>query len=173
MPTSPSSLVPQPIKGDDLTQYERSVSNLLGTSGAAGITAGAATAQPAIDYWSGILSGNPADVSAALQPELQASNEQFQAQKKVLDQYTPMGGGRSQATANLNTKQAQTNAGIISTARSGAAAPLAQTGLQQQEMGIQQLQTAIQAILQKMGLDIQGGTSNTFSSIMQGIGAII
>lgn len=184
---SPTALTPEAIEGNSLTKYERSVSNLLGASGEATQAAGrkltdkgSADLQPAIDYWKGILSGNKADIAAAVQPEITASNNQFKNQRRVLDQYTPMGGGRAQATAASRTAQAQTNAGIISQARAGAAAPLAQTGateqsagMQQQSLGIEQLGQAIQAILQKMGLDIQGGTSNTFSSIMQGIGAII
>jgi len=181
------SLAYEPLAGNSLTQYERSVSNLLGQSGQATqakgnvlTDTGTKELQPAIDYWSGILSGKKADVSAALQPELTASNNQFNNQRRVLDQYTPMGGGRSQSLAASRTAQAQTNAGIISTARAQAAPALAGAaqqqealGLQQQSLGIEQLGQAIQAILQKMGLDIQGGTSNTFSSILQGIGSII
>lgn len=187
MAASPLTLATEPIQGNSLTQYERSVSNLLGTSGQqtqqkgqALTDAGTKSLQPALDYWQGILSGNKADVAAAAQPDITASNNQFNNQRKVLDQYTPMGGGRSQSLAASRTTQAQTNAGIIAQTRAGAAPALAgaatteqSAGLQQQSLGIEQLGQAIQSILQKMGLDIQGGTANTMSSIMQGIGAII
>ncbi len=182
-------LQPQDVaSGDnDMTRYQRSVTNLLGQSGAQtqakGNTltdTGTKELQPAIDYWSGILSGNKADIAAAASPELSATTAQFKNQRRVLDQYTPMGGGRSQSLASSRTAEAQTKSDIISKTRSGAAPQLAGAaqqqealGLQQQSLGIEQLGQAIQAILQKMGLNIQGGTSNTFSSILQGIGSII
>jgi len=170
-----SSLSPQPVAGgdNDLTRYQRSLTDLMGTSGEATQAAGAAALKAPIDYWTKILSGNKAEISAALEPELAASNAGFEQQRRTLDQYTPMGGGRSSAVMNLGSKKAQTNAGIISSARAGAAPQLAQAGLQEQSLGIEQLGQAIQAILSKMGINIQGGTSATFSSILQGIGAIV
>jgi DNA-binding transcriptional MocR family regulator len=168
-------------------QYQRSLSNVIGQSGQQTQQAGqqltqegTAELQPALNYWQGILSGNKADVAAAVQPEITASNNQFESNRKVLDQYTPMGGGRSASLARNQTAKAQTNANIVSTARANAAPALAGTataeqsaGLQQQSLGIQQLGQAIQSILQKMGIDQSGSFANQFNSIMSGIGAII
>lgn len=185
---NPASILTQDTSGyNSANTIERSLTNTLSTSGsqtqAAGnqlTNAGTAEVQPALDYWTGILSGNSADVAAAAQPQIAASNAQFNSNAKVLDQYTPMGGGRSQALVANKTAQASTNAGILSTTRSGAAPALAGTavseqsaGLQQQSLGIQQLGQAIQSILSKMGIDQQGDFANQFSTIMQGIGAII
>ena len=185
---NPASIITQDPSGENSANAaERSLTNTLSTSGAqtqaagnALTDAGTAEVQPALDYWTGILSGNQADVAAAAAPQITASNQQFQSQSKVLDQYTPMGGGRSQAVAANKTAQAQTNANIISNTRAGAAPALAQTatteqsaGLQQQSLGIQQLGQAIQAILSKMGIDQSGDFANSFNSIMNGIGAII
>jgi hypothetical protein len=182
-----TSLALQPLTSSPLNQYSESITNLLGSQGQSTqqtgqslTSAGVAEAQPALNYWTGILSGNPTDVAAAAAPQINASNQQFQSQRKVLDQYTPMGGGRSQSLANLNTTRAQTNANIISNTQAGAAAPLASTALGQQQvgtteqsLGIQQLGQAMQAILSRMGLNQSGDFANTFSSIMSGIGAII
>lgn len=188
-PAPPGTLAYQQVQGwqNSLNQYERSIQNLLGKSGqeilgkgGSLLDSGTATLGPSIDYWKGILSGNKADIASAAEPELTATSNQFQSQRRVLDQYTPMGGGRSQSLAASRSAEAQTKAGIISKTRAAAAPELAQAGiaeqgvgLGEQQLGLDQLSKVLTSLIQRAGIDIQGGTAATFSQILQGIGAII
>ncbi len=106
-----------------------------------------------------------------MQPELSASKDQFEGQRRILDQYTPMGGGRSAQLSRLGTEKAKTQSGIISRARAEAAPELASAATAQQQLGMQQLATALQAILGKFGVDVQEG--GKFDKAMRAIEAII
>ena len=173
--TGSFGLQPESVPGgnNSLTQYERSLSNLLGGSGAGLEQSGTKAVSAPIDYWMSILAGKPSAVTGAAEPDILATKSQYQQARRTVDQYSPMGGGRANAITSSRFAEASDIGKTLAGERSKAATSLAETGLSEQQLGIQQLGQAIQAVLSKMGLDIQGGTANTFNAIASGIGAII
>lgn len=72
-------------------------------------------------YYSSILSGNPASVSEALAPQINQLQSAFQQNKQQVDQFAPMGGGRSALYAQLPFQKASAITNLISQARQNAA----------------------------------------------------
>ncbi len=75
-------------------------------------------------YYSSILSGNPASVAGALSPEISQLNSGFQQGRQQVDQFAPMGGGRSALMAQLPFQKASALTNLISGARQNAATGL-------------------------------------------------
>ena len=133
-----------PDKGQNsLDQYIRSLSNYGGQQSQSFIDQGTNTyktgqgytAAPA-SYYSSILSGNPAAVSGALSPEISQLSSGFSQARKQLDQFGPMGGGRSAQMAQLPFQQQGAITNLISGARNNAAGALAGLGVQEQQLGL-------------------------------------
>lgn len=166
---SQNNMALEPIEGDSLTQYLRSLFNMgaqqyqglmaggtqgvgqamdmskqaagaLGPAaqtfggllpaagqamGAYGQMAGGLT--PALNYYQGIMKGGP-DAMMALSPEIQQTQNSFQAAKRQLATTGPMGGGRASAMAQLPFQQGAAISNLYSQARPAAAQQLAALG---------------------------------------------
>lgn len=168
-------LQPQPVSGgnDDLTRYQRSLTDLLGTSGAGTQAFGFSTVQDPVNYYKGILSGNPAALAEAAAPEISATKQQYAGARRAIDQYSPRGGGRSNATTQSRYNEASDVSNIIAKQRPQAASALSDIGIKEQSLGIEELGQAISAILSKMGVNQQGSFANQFGTIVSAIGQLI
>ena len=119
-------------RGEELNSYGK-----LNQAGTNLSGAGAGATGQATDYFSKLLSGNPAATASAEQPALNAAAGQVQQQKQVI---ANQGGARTGVT-NAETQQLTTNAdaGVedaTAKARSGAAGSLAQIGGQETGQGL-------------------------------------
>jgi len=161
-PPPPGQLAPEGVdKGQNsLTQFLRSLTNLTGEKGSSILSQGQDWLSKPASYYSGILSGKPADVAGALAPELSAASDQYEGAKRNLDQYSPAGGGRSTALAQLPFERARTQGNIISTARRDAAPELASMGSDESKMGLQALFNTIQQLMGRRGQNITEDTAN-------------
>lgn len=121
-------LAPEPIQGDSLTQYLRSLTNFAGGAsqpflggGAGLINSGAAaaggpgleqlqtafgTTTPAVDYWKAILSGDPKALTAATAPTANALSAIYGGATNNASTGLPAGGFRGATLAQLPQQQA-------------------------------------------------------------------
>ncbi len=125
----PANLAPEPIEGNSLTRYLRSVNNRQGQLGeqafgqgtgvfgqGAGIAGqGAQTFQQPLDYWSAILSGDKKAQGNAIGPYASSVGQQFDTANRAASTMLPRGGYRSTIQAELPTQKA----GMISQALLG------------------------------------------------------
>lgn len=173
------------------------------TTGAGlGVTgAGLNMFQQPYDYWSALLSGNPQAVAAAAGPYSSLISDQTNQALTQTRQGGPVGGASAVGQAGLPQRQianvgnfelglqpaaAQQEAGIAGNV-AGIGQGISQTGLGLGNLGqtvagtgttltgqgMQGLQNLIADVLQKMGINIQGGTANTFGTIASGIGNLL
>ena len=224
-----SGLATQPISGDSLTQFFRSLSNYLGGTGA-GLTStgtglvgggvgvagtgadiatqglgttetGLATMQPAIDFYNKILTGDPTATTAALAPTAANINQITAGATDQASQGMPAGGYRAATLAGLPFAQASQVGNAALQLQPAAAQALDQLGGQQATIGGEQAtigqgisstgigvgqlgstmtgqglsaaEAALTSLLQKMGYNIQGGTSNMFNTFTGGLSNLI
>lgn len=126
-------ITPEPVTGPEggdntLIRYLRSLQNQGGSAvspflnqGAGGIGTGQgtigtgvgqlgtafSTTQPAVDYWSKILSGDPGALTEATAPTANALSQIFSGATNNASQNTPAGGARNVMLAQLPQMQAQ------------------------------------------------------------------
>lgn len=216
-PTNNLGLAPQPVSGanDSLTAFFRSLTNLTGGTGvsqfnAGGNTIGAGlgtvgtglegqqaglnTLNAPIDFYTKILSGDPAAIQQALAPTANAISQQYEAAKTGASEGMPAGGFRSTTLAGLPFAQAAqvgnaalglqpaaANAlGQLGGEQAGIGQGISQTGLgvagigsTQQSQGLQALFSTIQALLGKMGINLQGSGVNSFATFAGGLNSLI
>jgi hypothetical protein len=91
---------------------------------------------PAQDYWSRILRGDRSSVMGALAPEIESLTGQTQAVRQMQGELQPRGGPGAAYLSQLPYDVAGKIGGMISQARSGAAAGLAQLGGAQGQLGL-------------------------------------
>lgn len=178
----------EPIEGNSLTQYIRSLANLLAgqgqqtlntgqqnvQSGIQGTANAAKTVNPAVDYWTKLLSGDHSKVAEALAPEIQAIQSQ---DAQALQQSTTMagrGGGRTQTLQQQPFNTAAKVENLVSSARPTAAAALpgiaglqgqlagqvGQLGAGQSQLGAGFLQLGAGTQLGVRGQDVQQDNAN-------------
>lgn len=149
-------LTPEPVQGEgnSMTQYLRSLNNYSGTSGQNVFQTGGNMAGQSGDYYSKILSGNPAAIAQAMAPTINATNSAYKQQQQQVDQFAPMGGGRASQMAQLPFQKAGAISNIIAGAQPGAASALGTLGTQEQSLGLQQLQQALASLLEMRGQDV-------------------
>ena len=190
---------------DSLTQALRSLTNLLGAGGPKDIAEGrnatrtgqnilasglpvqrqalAGLASPE-QYYQRLLSGDKAEMEAAVAPETTSILDQYRGKRKQMAGLGSRSGGTNEAVAGSNFGQAADVAKVLQSARpqaaqgaqqvagaqagigqgiSGTGAQLGQLGLSESSQGLQQLQAALQGLLQRreqnMGI---GSTGNKF-----------
>src|SRR3990167_22157 len=100
--------------------------------------------RPAFDqafrYYSGLLSQDPAIFGTAINPSVNAINQQFAAARNnILQSSYGRGGGLTAGLTNLEGNRANTLANLISAARAGGATGLADLASGQQTAGINAL----------------------------------
>lgn len=130
---------------------------------------------PALNYWTNILSGNRNAATYAMQPEINTANQQFANARNQVSTYAPMGGGRSAIMAQLPFQQSSLISNIITQARPQAAQNLAQTGLGIGNLGSQLYGTASNAgnSLLNYGLAQRQQAYNFGSGTAQGVGNLL
>lgn len=178
----------EPIEGNSLTQYIRSLANLLAgqgqqtlntgqqnvQSGIQGTANAAKTVNPAVDYWTKLLSGDHSKVAEALAPEIQAIQSQ---DAQALQQSTTMagrGGGRTQTLQQQPFNTAGKVENLVSSVRPTAANALpgiaglqgqlagqvGQLGAGQSQLGAGFLQLGAGTQLGVRGQDVSEDNSN-------------
>lgn len=208
-------LAVQPIQGDSLTQYFRSLSNQTGQTGAGAFNTGMKTFEqgvgaipgaqssagagfdtitkalgtlgPAADYWNAILKGGPA-ATAAIAPYATQVGQNYANATSSAQSMLPRGGYSSTVQAQLPFAQARdvnnsllqlqplaagkvqdvaTTQGNLGTAQGnigGIQGMLAQiltsAGLGQEGQGSNMIQSVLNALLQKMGINVTESGQN-------------
>ena len=200
--TQVGSLSTEPLEGDSLTQYMRSLTNLLGTSGesmtGAGkdilgkglktMDTGLTTLQGPLDYWTKILGGDTGYTSSLVSssPEYKATSAQYAGAERSAATSLPRGGFRSTTLAGLPFEKAGKVSDMFQALRPQAAqavAGIGQTqaqigqgqaalGTAEQGLGIEQIMGALQGLLQRRGQNTQQDVA-TMSAIGEGIGSIL
>jgi len=171
---------------NSLEQYLRSLTNMGGQTaqnmlqtGMGTTASGIAATQGPMDYYSRLLSGNPAAMSQAIQPEAGAIRQQFGQLRNQSDQFAPMGGGRSSMMASLPFQQQGAIGNLLASVRPQAASQLGSLGLGigglglgQQQLGSGMLSSVLQALYGGRGQDIEetGQNKNLAGVMSQGLG---
>lgn len=187
--SSAGGLVPEPIEGDSLTRFLRSLTNLLGTSGqdlfGAGretYAGGLKTFEQPLSYWSKLLSGDPRAMTEAIAPEAGMIVSQYDAARRAVSTQAPRGGARSTTLAELPFRQATDINTLLQSLRPEAAKQvtsiadlLSKYGLAETGLGQSQLAMAIQGLLTRRGQNVQESEAQQrmIGDLGQGIGAII
>jgi hypothetical protein len=161
-------------RGEELASYGKLNSAGTNLSGAGANATGTAT-----DYFTRLLSGNPAATAAAEQPALNAAAGQIQQQKQVI---ANQGGARTGGTNAATQQIGQTaDAGVqdaAAKARSGAAGSLAQIGGQETGQGLDATKalsdaaTANRTQSAQLHADAVKNWSNVLNGAMDGKGII-
>lgn len=166
MSTAPFALTPEPIAGNSLTQYLRSMTNSLGSSGAATfgagqgtVTAGVDALQAPLQYYQSILSGNKPQMESAIAPEKSDILANYRAKRRKLASGV-RGGGTNSAVAGSEFAEAGDVASLLQKLRPQAAAGEADVaskeagiGVEESQLGNQQLFQALAGILSERGQD--------------------
>lgn len=186
--TAQSQIKSEPLQGNSLIQFLRSLNNFTGGQGASSLEQGRdvfgggiqAFQQP-FDYYSKILSGDRNATAAYLAPQTKMIDDQFAAATKASEQNMPMGGYRSQRLADLPFEKAGiVSQGILNAQPQAAqqlsqmAQTLASLGLNQQQIAAALLSMTGQHQLGVRGQDVaEGGQwKQMLGDIAQGAGQI-
>lgn len=215
----PGMLAPEGIdkSQDSLTQYLRSLTNMLGAEGKTAYGAGqktlgageniTASSLPVLrqaaaglagpeQYYNRLLSGDKAEMEAAVAPETSSILDQYRGKRSQMAKLGPRSGGTNEALAGSQFAQAgdvaRTLQGVRPKAAEGAAGiagakagigkdiagvgeGLAGLGLSESGLGIGQLTSALQGLLSRRGqnLDERGQNMEMIGEIGKGIGDII
>lgn len=136
----------------DITGDLRTLASSLTEQGKKTTSTGLDALAPVIKYLNGLLSGNPADVLAATQPERASILDQYDTARKTLERTAPRGGGQVSAMGDLEAKQASQLATTTATARASAADRESQLG----------------TALTGQGLSAQAYAGNDLATALQG-----
>ena len=155
----------EPLQGNSITQFLRSIEGLTGTTGQQSFNSGQSLLQgggqtlasggntyaqglqemaPSLDYLTKLVKGDSADTDQALQPQVDQIKSSFDQARKLISTQG-RGGGKSTLEAELPFDQAKTIANTKAQARTAAvgqlsqlSAQLAQLGLGQEGVGLSQ-----------------------------------
>jgi hypothetical protein len=175
-----SGLATEPIAGNSLTSFIRSIEGLTGQQGqgilGAGLTgaqagqqqtqSGVNAAAPALQLLTQLTKGDQGDVTQAAQPQIDQITQQFDQIRNMISMQ-PRGGGKSTALAEAPFQKAgdiQRTEGTMRTSAAGQlgglATNLAGIGLSESGLGLQEAglgtgleSTSANIALQKQGLD--------------------
>ena len=130
---------------------------------------------PALEYWDSIMSGDKSKMESAIAPEKSDILSQYRAKRKQLAATGSRSGGTNEAVAQSEFSQAGDVASLLQKLRpqaakesSDIAGKIGQLGLQQEQLGNDQMFAALNAIMQGRGQDMQfaGGLINTAVSAL-------
>jgi len=150
--------------------------------GAASSSAGTDAIAPVMKYLQSILGGDPQAMLAATQPERGRVIDQYDTARRNAAEFGPRGGGTTGALAKSRFDQASSLSDITSSTRRDAAATEGQLGLQLKSLGLSAEQLAstdlnsiINAILNKQYLDVQkrGQNAGLLGDVGSAAGSII
>lgn len=111
----------------EISTYQHQIADLSTTQGQHGnesFDLFKQSAQPAVDYWSNILSGDKSAINSFLGPELSRIHTAYGAEKQSLAEFSPRGGARASGNIDLANREASTMGDFISKARPQAAGAL-------------------------------------------------
>jgi hypothetical protein len=154
-----STISTEPLTGDSLSQYFKSMTNVLGqggqetfNTGQRGYAAGVQDFGPALDYWNSILSGNKSQMETSIAPEKNDILSQYRAKRKQLAATGSRSGGTNESVAQSEFSQAGDIASLLQKLRpqaaqqsSDIAGKLAQLGLSESGIGNDQMFQALAA----------------------------
>lgn len=168
--------------GTDIEALLQQRSKDLSTTGTQMRQTGQEALSPVLEYFKQLISGDPAAMLQATQPERGKVIDQYDAARNAIARFAPRGGGQGSAIAGSYVQQAQQLSDITSRAREGAVEGLAQLGSQMQALGLNAEQVAsmdlnalINAVLTREGLDVQkrGQTMGAWSEIGSAAGQFL
>lgn len=162
-------LNPEPINGDTLTKYLRSITNTLGSQGEQTFGTGQGVFGqgikdfgPSMNYFNEILSGNKAQMESAVAPEKADILSQYRARRRNIAQQGARGGGTNEAVAASEFGEAGDVAKLLQRLRpeaakesSDIAGKISQLGLSESQLGSEQMFAALSGLLQRRGQNIQ------------------
>lgn len=144
--------------------------------------AGTDLAGPIVEYFKKLTGGDPSAVMQATLPERAKVIDQYDTARQAIAQFTPRGGGQTAALAQSRFNQASDISNITATARregmsqgSQLATYLTSLGLSAEQIASGDLNTIINAILSKQGLDLtsRGQNLGVLSSTGEALGTLL
>jgi len=173
MSTQAFSLAPEPISGDSLTQYLRSLTDSLGSSGGSTFQAGQNIFQQGVQsfaaplqYYQDILSGDKSKMEAATATEKSDILSQYRARRRQ-QASGPRGGGTNAAVASSEYAEAGDVAGLLGKLRpqaaageAGIASEIAGLGAKESALGNEQLFQALSGLMSRRGQNVSQDQSN-------------
>lgn len=163
----------EPIRGDSLTRFVRSLQNLTGQQGQEILGAGQGQFQqgieataPVLQFLTQLVKGDQGDVTQAAQPEIDQITQQFDQIRNMISM-APRGGGKATALAEAPFQKAGAIQRTEGELRKGAAAELSGLGTTLAGLGLEEsglgagLETASQqAALTRRGQNVSQDISN-------------
>ena len=137
---------------------------------------------PALNYFKQLLSSNPAAIDEATRGERGRVIDQYDTARRAIANFGPRGGGTTSTLAGSQFAQAESLADITSDAKGKAAtgagalgATATGLGLQANQLASQDLNTIIQSVLAREGLNTQrrGQNLGLAGDIGETIGTLI
>jgi hypothetical protein len=186
----PGELAPESIdrKQDSLTQATRGLTNYMGQAGKESYERGIKQSErgrditdsglhnlgPTLDYFGKLLSGDPAQIAEAMQPEVDQISQQFGQIRNMFSRTQARGGGGTSTMAQSPFEQIRMLSDLVSKARGGAAESRGKFGLEQarigqgetqigqgeESMGVNTLSATNQGLLARRGQNYQVDTAN-------------
>jgi hypothetical protein len=123
--------------------------------GAATTAQGVGLLGPVSSYFQNLLSGDPASLMAAIQPEADTVGQQFGQIRQMISQQ-PRGGGKTSTLAQLPVQHLQTLMNLVSQARNAAPAGLESIARLLSGIGQQETQLGFQAPLDVSQIALEG-----------------
>jgi hypothetical protein len=174
-----SLLAPKPTDPTPAIKETQQMARGLGQTGQQLGAQGAGALAPTLAYWMNLLSGNPADLLAATQPERTRVLDQYDTARATLTRETPRGGGLATAMGALEARKASDLANLTAQVRPTAArelgilgGQLTGAGIQAQEQASYAMAQVLQPLLQQETIDRES-IRNTFAGIAEMIAPFI
>jgi hypothetical protein len=137
-----AGLATEPIQGNSLTQFIRSIEGLTGQQGQGILGQGLSTTNqgvtavaPVLSYLTNLVQGNQADITQAAQPEIDQIQQQFDQIRNLIS-LQPRGGGKTTALAEAPFQEAGQIQRTEGQLRSNAATSLGNLGTQLAGVGL-------------------------------------
>jgi hypothetical protein len=167
---------------DLYTQQLQGNANRLSQTGQDLTSQGGDAIAPVMDYLKKILGQDPTEILNATRGERGRVIDQYDTARRAISQFGPRGGGTNAALASSRFEQAESLADITSNARQsalGQAASLGTSltglGLSAEQLASTDLNTIIQSVLAREGLDVsrRGQNMEALGGLGEALGTII
>ena len=190
----------EPIQGNSLTQFVRSIegaaggmgqqafnqSGMTNSTGVQTVQGGLATAAPALANLTALTKGDQGNVNQAIEPEANKIRSSFAAVRNIISGQA-RGGGKTSALAEAPYKERQEIQDTATKERENASAELAGLGMQESQLGLGEQQVALgqgslaaqligesaNTALTTRGQDFSNTFASQFNQISQGLSALI
>lgn len=149
------TFAPENISGNSLSQASRAGTNALGAKGNELGQMSSGLLNPASQYWMSILSGNPAQTSAALAPDISRIRGGEASVLNSASTLAPRGGGRGTTLFGTPLQAETQTQGLFNGMRPQAAAQAGQLGMQTGALSEQAMQAMVQDYLARRGINLE------------------